>query len=60
MVKNEDGKGLWCRFTGDGDQGYFMEYSRYYSSGNPNSLKLSTSFHTHTQGGIQGRDFIAQ
>jgi len=54
MVMGEDGKGLWCRHTGDGANGYFMEYARY---GQPD---LTTSFHTHTYGGIGGRDFVAQ
>jgi len=54
MVYGEDNRGLWSRHTADGSDGYFMEYSRY---GQPD---LTTSFHTHTYAGIQGRDFVGE
>ncbi|MCH2137865.1 MAG: type II secretion system GspH family protein [Phycisphaerales bacterium] len=54
LVQGEDGQGLWNRNTADGNAGYFMEYSRY---GQPD---LTTSFHTHTNNGIQGRDFVGE
>ena len=54
LVLGEDGQGLWNRHTNAGDNGYLLEHSRY-----GNAPTLSSSFHTHTNDGIKGRDKLA-